>query len=145
MKYTEVKNIKNFCDGLLSSPCYREVVSNISQDADDFEVGSVRFIKDSEILSIMAEELSSDLYVLGCFSAWFIAEQTGLPIELIEAGQNEEAYEALGEAITNSVDMEAFAEAYARADGYGHHFNHYDGNEEELFIGNVIYHVFDNR
>lgn len=145
MKYSEVKKVKDFCDGLLSSPCYREVVSNISYGVDDFEVNNVRFIKDDEILKVMSEDLESDPYVLGCFLAWFIVEQTGFPLALVEACQKGDAYEALGEAIINSVDMESFAEAYARADGYGHHFNRYDGNEEELFIGDIMYHVFDNH
>ena len=30
-------------------------------------------------------------------------------------------------------------------DGYGHHFNHYDFSEEELWIDGIMYHVFDNR
>lgn len=148
MKFSTIKKVKAFCEGLHSEPCYREVVENLESDVDDFEVGGVRFIKDSQILSVMADEVFSDDYCLGCFNASFIAENSNLNIELVEACQQSEAFEAIGKALNatlSDVDKEAFCEAYASADSYGHHFNSYDGNSEEQRFDGVLYHVFDNR
>lgn len=41
--------------------------------------------------------------------------------------------------------MVEFAQAYSSVDGYGHHFNSYDGNEEEITINGNDYIVFDNH
>ena len=145
MKFSQIKEIRNFCDNLFSTPNWREVVEKISGGETDFEVEGVRFITGDTILSVLAEELQSDLYCLGCFNARFIADMCNWPIQLVEAAQKGEAFEALGKAIADNCDMERFANAYAGADGYGHHFNRYDGSEEELVIGDVTFHVFDNH
>ena len=149
MKLSTIKSIKTFATSLVSEPCFREIVEAVNNDESDFEVNNVRFIKDSEILSVMSEEIfDGDDYVLGCFNANFIAENSDLNYELVEACQNAEAYEAIGKALNATLDQdekESFCEEYAGADGYGHHFNHYDGNSEELTIDGVLYHVFDNQ
>ena len=145
MKYSEIKAVKTFCENLHSEPDWREVFDNATFGEEDFTVNNVRFIADDEILEIMAEELTSDLYCLGSFNASFIAEQCNWPVELVEAAQKGEAFEALGQAIADNCDMEEFAEAYASADGFGHHFNSYDFGEEEIRIDGTLYHVFDNH
>lgn len=144
MKYSQIKSIKSFCNSLLSDPDWREVVENIINDEHDFEVNNVRFITDNMINEVLADELQNDMYLLGCFVPSFIAEQCNWPVALVEAAQQGEAFEALGQAIADNCDMEEFAEAYVSADGYGHHFNSYDGGEEEITIKGVLYHVFDN-
>lgn len=147
MKYSEIKQLKEFCNGLFSEPCYREVIEKVQDRGEDFTVenGSleVRFIAADEIDRIQAQELESDLYVLGCFNAWFIADQCNWPVELVEAAQQGEAFEALGQAIVNTCCMVEFAQAYSSADGYGHHFNHYDGDYVEINMDGVNYYVFD--
>lgn len=145
MKFSQVKTVVEFCNDLFSTPDYREVVENLVEDYDDFEVDNVRFIKASEIDSILASELSNDTYTLGAFNASFIADVTGWPIALVEAAQAGEAYDAIGKALVDGDFCGAMAEAYASADGYGHHFNHYDGNEEEVTLNGTSYHVFDNH
>lgn len=148
MKLSTIKSIKTFATSLVSEPCFREIVESVNNDESDFEVNNVRFIKDSEILSVMVDECFGDDYTLGCFNASFIAENSNLNYELVEACQNSEAYEAIGKALNATLDQDAaerFCEEYARADGYGHHFNHYDGNSEEITIDGVLYHVFDNQ
>lgn len=145
MKLSTIRTIKQFCHGLHSEPCWREVLENILDGETNFEVDNVRFITDDTILRVLADELVSDDYLLGCFSALFIAGQTDWPIALIEAAQKGGEYEALGQAVAENCDMEAFAEAYASVDGYGHHFNHYDSSEEELNVNGVLFHVFDNH
>lgn len=148
MKLSEIKKLKDFCDNLHSAPEWREVLENALCGDGDFEVNNVRFIAYDDILEIMAYEIFGDNYLLGCFNASFIAENSNLNYELVEACQQSEAFEAIGKALNNTMtqdDKEAFCEAYASADGYGDHFNRYDFSEEELTIDNVLYLVFDNR
>ena len=145
MKYSQIKAVKTFTEDLFSTPNYREVLENVLNDNNDFEVENVRFILADDIDEIQAEELTQDLYCLGCFNASFIAEQCNWPIELVEAAQKGDAYEALGKAIEDNTDMFEFAQAYSGADGYGHHFNSYDFGEEEIEINGKTYYVFDQH
>ena len=135
--------IVEFCEALHSQPDPEEVYDNIP--SDDFEVDNVRFIKESKIISILADELADDEYCLGCFSSWFISSHLEIDDCIISTMQEAEAFEAVGKLILHNDDMEGFAEDYASADGYGHHFNSYDGNMEELTIEGELYYVFDNR
>lgn len=145
MKFSQIKDVKDFCLGLTSEPSWREVVESVTSGETDFEVNNVRFISDDEIESILTDEISSDEYTLGCFNASFIADVTGWPLALIEAAQKGEAFEALGEAIKKEGYAGDMARDYASVDGYGPHFNCYDGSEEEFTINGVLFHVFDNR
>ena len=148
LSFSQIKEIKAFCESLVSEPDWREVVGQMVDSESDFEVDNVRFISDAVIDDVLADELANDEYVLGCFAASAIAEATGWPIALIEAAQKGEAYQEIGEAMT-SEHVRRLAEIYSSADGYGHHFNGYDFSEEELAVkfshGTVTYHVFDNR
>lgn len=145
MKYSEIKHLKSFCESLHSEPNWREVLENILSGDSDFEVDNVRFISSSEIDAIQCEELESDLYILGCFNAWFIADILGIDQDVIEAMQQAEAFEAIGKLIVSMGKLEELQAEYSRMDGYGHHFNHYDSNEEEIHIDGDSYHVFDNH
>lgn len=148
LKFSEVKATKTFCESLHSEPCYKEVIEEIKNGNDDFEIENVRFISDEVILSIMVDEIFDDNYKLGCFNASFIAENSSLNYELVEACQESGAFEAIGRALNNTLDQdekEAFCESYASADGYGHHFNGYEFSEEEITINGVLYHVFDRH
>lgn len=148
MQLSNIRTIKSFCEDLVSCPDWREVVAELEKQSDDFEVGNVRFIANDSILSIMADEIFGDDYTLGCFNASFISESSSLNYELVKACQDAEAYQAIGKALNDTLDQEqkeSFCEAYVSADGYGHHFNHYDFGCEELQINGKLYHVFDNR
>jgi len=151
MKLSQIKELKAFCESLTSSPNWKEVLQNILDENADFDVDNVRFINSDSIDKIQQEELKSDLYCLGCFNAWFIADCIGIDADVIEAMQKAEAYEAVGKLIISLGKLGELQEAYASADGYGHHFNRYDGKEEELRIsdptigGKQMFHVFDNR
>ena len=109
----------------------KEVLQNIHvNNEDDFEAGDHRFIHTDKIDSIMVDELSSDTYMLGSFTDWFVADITGLDFGIVKRAQDAENFELLGELMLqkiNDVQVE-----YVKADGYGHHFGHYDGNEIEL-------------
>ena len=145
MKYSEIKRLKAFCESLDSEPEWREVLGDILSGETDFEVGGVRFIAASEIDRIQCNELGDDEYILGCFNAWFLADVLEMDQDVIEAMQNAEAYEAIGKLIKSLDKLEELQEEYSSADGYGHHFNHYDFSEEELHINGNSYYVFDNR
>jgi len=150
LTFSQIKDLKNFCEDLHSMPCYREVIEQmVNMQEHDFEVDNVRFIKDDNILEVMSEEIfNGEDYVLGCFNADFISDNSSLNYELVKACQEADAYQAIGKALNDTMDQdekESFCEEYARLDGYGHHFNHYDFSEEEITIDGELYHVFDNR
>lgn len=145
MKLSQLRTIKDFCNDLFSTPDFREVVGELAQEYSDFTVDNVRFITADSIDSVLADELSGDSYVLGCFNASFIADVTGWPIVLIEAAQKGEAYSEIGQGLIDGGYVEEMAKQYASADGYGHHFNGYNGDMEELTIGETLYYVFDQH
>lgn len=147
MNYSDIKYIKDFCECEIDSePRWREVITELVCGSKDFEVDGVRFIHCNDIDDILADELSSDLYMLGCFNDWFLADVLDLDVDVIQAMQEAQAFEALGKLIVSMNKLGELVDGYVSADGYGHHFNHYDGNEQELTIGvNDYYHVFDNR
>jgi len=117
---------------------FQDAMNNIDNTESDFEAGNYRFIHTDNIDGIQQSELQDDLYTLGAFNAWFIADVLEIDLDVIEAMQSAEAFEAIGKLILSLNKVEALQKAYCSADGYGHHFNHYDGNELE--IGE--YHVF---
>ena len=145
MKYSDIKQVKQFCDALFSTPDWREVVRSIDNGETDFEVGGVRFINSNSIDSIQQDELAGDEYVLGCFNAWFLADVLGIDQGVIESMQKAEAYTAIGKLIISGGKLEDLQQAYASVDGYGHHFNRYDFSEDELSINGGTFHVFDNH
>ena len=106
----------------------REIIE--SMDQDDFHVGDYRFINMDEIDAIQRDELSSDTYMLGCFTAWFISDITGLDLDVVEKAQKDESFELLGALMEKEIDK--VQEQYSSMDGYGQHFNHYDGNQDEI-------------
>jgi len=145
MNYSQIKQIKAFCKSLNSDPSFRYVVTSLVAEEKDFTVDGVRFINDSSIDAIQQDELSDDLYMLGCFSDWFLADVLDLDIDVIKALQKAEAFEAIGKMILSMGKIQKLQERYSSYDGYGHYFNRYDGNEEELRFHSETYHVFDNR
>lgn len=145
MKYSEIKRLKSFCESLHSEPEWREVLENILSGETDFEVDEVRFINFSEIDRIQCEELESDDYILGCFNAWFLSDVLEIDEEVIKAMQEAEAFEAIGKLIKSMDKLEELQADYSSTDGYGHHFNHYDGGEEEFHVNGNSFYVFDNH
>lgn len=142
MKYSEIKKIRKFCEGLHSEPAWREVIEHAGEE--DFTVDNVRFIATDTIDEIQVDEMESDSYCLGCFTADAIADATGWPVVLIEAAQKGEAFEEIGEAMDRE-HIKTLQQIYSRADGYGHHFNRYDFSQEEITIDGRYYFVFDCR
>ena len=88
-----------------------------------------RLIHSDDIDEIMQDELISDLYCLGACNARFISDMTELDTDTIQKAQENDSFELLGALLAK--DIETVQEAMASADGFGHHFSHYDGSEYE--------------
>ena len=59
--------------------------------------------------------------------------------------QKAEACGAIGmmvKRLDNGSRIAELQEKYVAADGYGHHFSHYDGSGEEITLGGQDYYVF---
>jgi len=97
--------------------------------------GRWRFIHESVIDGIMADELEGNPELLGMFKADFLACVTDWPEALIAAAQKGEQWDTIGEGVVDGGYVPALARAYADADGYGHHFAHYDFETHELAGG----------
>ena len=138
MKLSQFRNIKELSNELDID--FRELTEQITDENYDFEIDNYRFIKVSEIDTIQQDELKSDLYILGCFNADFIEDNTNLSLKVIQALQKAEAFEELGELMLD--DIETLQSEYVRMDGYGHHFGRYDGNEYEITLNDVEYYYF---
>ncbi len=138
MKLSQLREVKNLSNELDID--FKELVENVNEQNDDFEIDNYRFIKSSEIDIIQQDELKNDLYILGCFNARFIADNTDLSLKVVEALQKAEAFEELGELMVDNI--ETIQSEYARLDGYGHHFAHYDHNENEITLNDVDYYYF---
>lgn len=99
---------------------------------------SYRYIHEDVILDVLVEELEEDTYFLGCFNADFLSRITGISEKIIKIAQDAGAYEDLGQFILDEdlvSGPNGLAIQYAEADGYGHHFAHYDGETVELAGG----------
>ena len=138
MKLSQLREVKNLSNELDID--FRELTEQITDENNDFEIDNYRFIKVSEIDTIQQDELKSDLYILGCFNADFIEDNTNLSLKVVQALQKAEAFEELGELIVD--DIETIQSEYVRMDGYGHHFGRYDGNEHETVLNDVEYYYF---
>lgn len=99
-----------------------------------------RIIPDSEIDSVLEEELLSDKYVLGCFAPWFIADITGLGVDAVERAQKAGSMEILGELMAQRIGDVVCA--YVSTDGYGHHFATCDGEEYAVKVCGEDYYLF---
>lgn len=145
MKYSDIKQIRAFCNDLFSTPDWREVIGNIEQGLNDFEVDNVRFINSDNIDQIQEDELGNDDYALGCFNASFLSGILEIDQDVIEAMQKAEAFEAVGKLIKSLGKLGEVQQGYARYDGYGHHFNSYDFGMKEIKVDGQTFYVFDNR
>lgn len=145
IKFSQIKALRNFCESLDSSPDWKDVLQNMLDAEDDFEVNNVRFISEDNIDEILADELENDEYCLGCFSTWTLSVATGISSSVFEALQKAEAHAAIGKLVIDLDKVSDLAQILVQHDGYGHHFNHHDFGEEEIIFNGVNYYVFDNR
>jgi hypothetical protein len=128
MNYSDIKSIYKLVDDTSEA---RELI-------DGGESYHWRMIHEDQIDALMCEELAADEYVLGCFNASFLQGILGIPMGTIERMQAAECYEAVGMLIISMGKLEELQREYVEADGYGHHFAHYDF--EEHMVGD--YYLF---
>jgi len=130
MKTSQVKKYLKELKDNFDKEERKEIMQNIIDDESDFEVADYRFIHRNFIDEVMKDELLSDTYILGCCNSWFIAEIIDLDCDIIEKAQKDENFTLLGELMAKNI--EEVQEKMVSYDGYGHHFGHYDGNENEV-------------
>lgn len=122
-----------------------EIVEHFKSDDNDFEVGRYRYIDSDVIDDILAKELSDEPGLLGSFEDWIISEalpgnvDTEIIAKLKVAGDW-----VLGEFLNEIPEFtKNIADLYVKYDGYGHHFNLYDGSEEIIALPNKReYYIF---
>lgn len=141
-KLSELRELSEFLTNLSLEDNFKDVAENLINSIDDFEIDNYRFISVDEIDNIQVEELKSDSYLLGCFNADFIADNSSLSYDIVKALQEGEQYDAIGEHLIDNDNVEEIQQEYSRIDGYGHHFAHYDHNEHVLNTINFNYLVF---
>ena len=127
LKYSDIKEF-----WWLDEDHWRNVVENVSTGKMDFEIGDYRYISTKMIDQIQQDELSGDEYTIGCFHSWFLADVLNIDDDVIDAMQKAEAFEAIGKLVLSLGKLGDLQKEYARQDGYGHHFAHYDFEEHEL-------------
>lgn len=102
-----------------------------SRESDDFELDGYRFIRESAIDAIVVDQYENDPYALGCFSDWFIADHTNLFLGILQALQQAEKFEIIGQHLIDSGEARDLILEACRLDGYGHMMNSYDGGTNE--------------
>ena len=140
MEKNEKKIVKQFLNEI--GVDFDEFMENYNNENLDFEIGKYRFIYEGEIDDIQIKELESDPYILGCFSSWAIADASNLDYEIIEALQESEKFELIGQYLINNNCLDELQRIYVAADGYGHHFAHYDFETLEDILSETGYYVF---
>lgn len=144
MTYSEAKTLLLTITETLGFDMHdaKDVFSEIIDENGDFEIANYRFIHSDEIDGIQREELESNEYLLGCFACEFISELTGLNFEIVQALQDAEKFEVIGRYIIDNDFLSDLQSEYARVDGYGHHFAHYDSREHEINTCSGLYYAF---
>ena len=132
----EIKNIVN-----LITPCLMGDGTN--DFTYDLNGNEYRFIHNNVIDEIIKDDLKDDPYTLGCFNADFLAHYIPLVSDQIQHVQDAEGYEAIGYLVLAHADLDELVSDMISLDGYGHYFNHWNGDEIEL--NNVPYRMFQTN
>jgi hypothetical protein len=142
MRYSEAKEIITELRDNFEKDEIKDIIAEFVNETDDFEIGGFRFIKESEIEAIFEDYLKQDPYSLGCFSDWFIADNSDLSYDIVKALQDAGKFDTLGDHIIDNDFLSDFAKEAIATDGYGNFFGTYDGNEYELNVGGIHYYYF---
>lgn len=108
----------------------------------ELSYGSWRFIRESDIMKVLIDELENDTYLLGCFNPGVLQEVTDVPANVFRVLQKAEAFDGIGELLIALDKVKGLAREYARLDGYGHHFGVYDGDQYEINVDGIDYLMF---
>lgn len=131
LTFSQIKSIKAFADDCCGSVDWKELVKNITEETDDFELDNYRFIRVDDIDRVLEDYLTSDPYSLGCFSDWFIADNSDLSYDIVKALQSAEKFSEIGQHLIDNADMTAFTDSAVCSDGYGRFLAGYDGETME--------------
>ena len=140
MEKNEKKIVKQFLDEIGID--FDEFMENYDNENSDFEIGKYRFIYEGEIDDIQVKELESDPYILGCFADWAIADSSDLSYGIVQALQESEKFEIIGQYLIDNDCVDELQQIYVESDGYGHHFAHYDGETLKDILSETGYYVF---
>lgn len=116
------------------------VYSSTADFTADLNGNEYRFIHNGIIDDVIATDLKDDPYHLGCFNADFLCHYIPLSADQIKHVQDAEGYEAIGFLVLAHGELDELVSDMISADGYGHYFNHWNGDEIEL--NNVPYRMF---
>jgi len=139
LSLTELKNIVSIANNYGIDK--KELLENIENENEDFEVDNYRFVLESEAENIALDMYKCDTYMLGCFNDFFISDNCDIKLNVVQALQKAEAFTELGELMLDN-GIENLISEYCRLDGYGHVFGSYDGNNDEVTINDNLYIVF---
>lgn len=134
MKYSTLKELINMTD--------KETVRAFI-DGDDMHDQAYTVMSESDTMDYIVNSYS-DEYMLGCFNAWYIADNTNIPLKAVESLQKYGAYSELGELILSDTSVEKFLEDAIALDGVGHFVSSYDGNAEDIHIDGSLHYVWKN-
>jgi len=99
----------------------------VTLDREEYRIISKDIIDD-----VLIDELKADPYILGSFADWVLADTLDIPLYVIQALQESENFETLGNWVIDVDKVKDLAKIYIQHDGYGHHFAHYDGYEHYI-------------
>lgn len=113
-------------------------------EADEYdEDGDYLVLTDEEADEKTAEYIE---YSLWAFTPWFLADQTGLPVEVFEAIQDNGKCESNNDAILSIIEktcgLDEFVQSAISADGRGHFIAHYDHKENEETVNGETFYIY---
>ena len=124
----QIREIRSVIDALDID--WREFIRE-ARECDDFELDGYRFIREAAIDDIVVGQYEDDAYILGCFNDWFIADNSSLSLDIVQALQSAEKFEAIGQHLIDSGEARDMILEACRIDGYGHMLDSYDGDTNE--------------
>lgn len=130
-------------DANFSIYCSNNLTAVEEYDTDSYN-NDYLVLTDEEADEKAAEYIKDSLWA---FNASFLACETGFPIEVFTALQDQ--CEGANDAIFNLVDgnksdtdIDSFIESAISADGRGHFMSSYDGNENEENVNGTTYYIY---
>jgi hypothetical protein len=128
-----------------------DVENGDHDDADGYSVshgnvvdgprGEYLVLDDDEADDACKEQIEESLWA---FRASFLSGETGIDETVFEAlaDKCEDANEPVASIIRGSCGLDKFVDSAMSADGRGAFLGHYDGDENEVSVGNETYYIY---
>lgn len=140
---TDYENDSDYKEASFADYCEAELIEADPYDEDDDYNRAYMCLTDSEADDKASESIKNSLWA---FNASFIASETGLDEEVIQAiidnGKCESNNDTMYRLIEKLGSIDSFIEEAICADGRGHFMNSYDGEENEENVNGVIYFIY---